>query len=235
MKKVTIVIPAYNEADFLPDCLRAIRNQTYNKDLIDVLVIDNNSQDDTAKIARAFQATVIPESEQGYIFALNKGLQSATGEIICITDADSIVPQHWVEEIVKEFADEKVVALTGAVITDAESATIRSLAKRLYSFFLSCNFILRRPHLSGINMAIRRDVFQKIKRIDQQYKISGDVKLGLEAKKFGDVTYLSDLVVITSARRWEKGYIKSFTKYALAYLYVVWLGRPPRGYLRAIR
>lgn len=84
-KKVTLLIPAYNEADTIADVIEEFR--ACNR-LNEILIVDNNSSDQTAEIAVKAGTRVIKETRQGYGFALRRGLEEAAGDIIIITEAD---------------------------------------------------------------------------------------------------------------------------------------------------
>jgi glycosyltransferase involved in cell wall biosynthesis len=95
---VSLVIPAYNEQRHLLLCLEAVASQTMPPD--EVIVVDNNSTDDTGKIAKQYSfVTLIREPRQGIVFARNAGFNAATGDIIGRIDADTIVPKDWIEHI----------------------------------------------------------------------------------------------------------------------------------------
>jgi dTDP-glucose pyrophosphorylase len=83
--KVSAVIPAYNEEETIGHVI----NDFISHDLVDeVLVVDNNSGDKTAKIAAESGARVVSELQQGYGCALRRGLDEASGDILILTEAD---------------------------------------------------------------------------------------------------------------------------------------------------
>src|SRR5664280_2479526 len=108
MKLITVVIAAFNEEKDLPKCLTAITTQDFPKDDYEIIVVDNNSTDKTVEIAKSFGAKVIQEAKQGNTFAVKKGMDSATGEIIANTDADTVVFPDWLSTIRQIFEDKKV-------------------------------------------------------------------------------------------------------------------------------
>ena len=108
-KKLTLslVIPVYNEEDYLEACLSAVANQTVMPD--EVIVIDNGSTDRTVAVARQFRfVKVLHEGRRGVIFARNRGFKVASGQIIGRIDADTLLPPRWVERIKKAFADQTI-------------------------------------------------------------------------------------------------------------------------------
>lgn len=101
--RISVVIPAYNEALTIHQCLDALTKQTVSAD--EIIVVDNNSSDDTAKIARSYpNIRVVSETEaQGITPARNTGLDATTGDILCRIDADTIVPANWIAHIRDHF------------------------------------------------------------------------------------------------------------------------------------
>jgi glycosyltransferase involved in cell wall biosynthesis len=85
-KKVSVLIPAYNEEKYIKDTVEAIIKL---KEVNEVVVVDDASQDNTSDLARAAGATVFTlPSNQGKGGALNYGLQNITGDIIALVDGD---------------------------------------------------------------------------------------------------------------------------------------------------
>lgn len=96
--RLSIVIPAYNEERHLPACLDAIARQT--SPVLEAIVVDNNSSDKTAEIARRYPfVRVVRETQQGRVFARNAGFDAVRGDIIGRIDADIILPDNWVEHV----------------------------------------------------------------------------------------------------------------------------------------
>lgn len=236
--QITVVVSAYNEEKYLPKCITALKKQNYPRNKYSILVIDNNSDDNTAKIARSYGTSVIKEKKQGYVFSLNRGLKSAKGEIIAITDADSIPSADWLKQIAVYFEDPDIVGVSGSVQLDKISDEKNKFLLFFFNYFLRFNFACGKPHFLGPNMAIRKSAFMKIKNIDIRYKIGGDVVLGLQIKKYGKVRFMKDVSVVTSSRRFKNDFIdysRDFFKYSFAYFCVVWLNRPSFGSLMPIR
>lgn len=180
---ISVVIPAYNEEKYLPKCLTALTQQSYPKEKYTITVVDNNSTDQTATIARKFSAEVITAKEQGYIHSLNAGLKHAKNEVIAVTDADTIVSTTWLEDIAKVFQDKEVIGMTGFINIDVDSPIKKAILQKLYHLFQWFNFTCGRPHFVGPNMAVRNSAFKELKEIDTRYEISGDVILGMLLRK----------------------------------------------------
>ncbi len=94
MKMITVIIPAYNEEAAIKDTLLEVKKaldslKAYSTEII---VVNNNSTDQTGEIARKEGATVLFEKQQGYGYAYKKGLREAKGDIIITGDADGSYP-----------------------------------------------------------------------------------------------------------------------------------------------
>lgn len=109
--RISIVIPAFNEEGCLAACLDSIAAQTVAP--FEVIVVDNNSTDGTAAVARRYPfVTLVSEKRQGIVFARNKGFDIARGDIIARTDADVVLPADWTERV-RDFYAEPEHARTG--------------------------------------------------------------------------------------------------------------------------
>ncbi|MCC7104564.1 MAG: glycosyltransferase family 2 protein [Chloroflexi bacterium] len=84
-KRVSVVFPAYNEAE---NVAQAVQEFSSIPVVDEVVVVDNNSRDDTAVLATQAGARVVRESRQGYGFALRRGMQEATGDLVVLAEPD---------------------------------------------------------------------------------------------------------------------------------------------------
>ncbi|QYM77841.1 glycosyltransferase [Horticoccus luteus] len=102
--KITVAIPTYNRAAFLRQTLAGIVAQQFPRDFFEILVIDNNSPDDTRAVVAEF-ATARPapryflETQQGLDHARNRAIAEAAGDIIVFGDDDILVSPDWLAQI----------------------------------------------------------------------------------------------------------------------------------------
>lgn len=106
-RTLSVVIPAFNEADAIGTCLRALLAQSPPP--TEIIVVDNNSSDDTARAAAAFSGPqsvvrVVTETRQGVQHARDRGVAEATGDLIARIDADTYASAGWVAAIHRFFA-----------------------------------------------------------------------------------------------------------------------------------
>ncbi len=166
---LSIVIPARNEEGFLADCLDAIAMQTDPPE--EVIVVDNGSWDGTPLIARAYPfVTLLSEPTPGIVPARNKGLNAATGDVLCRIDADSIIDPDWVRAVRTHFAAIGApcvhgVSGPGEAVIDGLPWLGRLLGMVVLEFcyYPVSALMAGGPVLVGCNMAITRETWLAIR------------------------------------------------------------------------
>lgn len=115
--RVSVIIPAYNEALKIDGCLESLQNLNYPKDRFEIIIVDNKSTDGTGEMVKKHDAILLHETAmQSAYAARNTGILSAKGEIIALTDADCVVDQNWLCRLVAPFQDPAVGGVGGKVI-----------------------------------------------------------------------------------------------------------------------
>jgi glycosyltransferase involved in cell wall biosynthesis len=208
--KISVVIPALNEEAELGECLESLAGQSFQD--FEVILVDNGSTDATARIALDFGCRVLYEPRRGVSFARQRGFEAARAEIIASTDADTVVSSDWLRLIYRAFQEEPgLVGVYGRVLLKKGSSPSRyfnqliPLTDPFLTSFLEVSHSLSFPHFCGANFAVRKGSFEQVggfKAKDGRfYRVSEDVQLGLKLRKVGEVRFLKDLVVYTSARK----------------------------------
>ena len=126
---LTVIVCTYNRANFLKLCLESVTAQMSKNQLFDVIIVDNNSSDNTAEVARVFaerheSITYLFEPKQGLSHARNRGYEAAKTEIIAYLDDDATASASWVEAILNAFATVKPppLAVGGLIVPWYEAA-----------------------------------------------------------------------------------------------------------------
>lgn len=200
--RISVVIPAYNEEKYLPACLESLHKQTVMP--YEIIVVDNNSHDQTAKVAASLRATVVSELQQGISYARNAGFSAATGDIIARCDADSILPADWLERIAAHFADSSVVAVSGpGQFYDAKSNLNGKPSLVAFWFFSLSRFVQGYHTLFGSNMALRRSAWLAVKDFvcTQNQRYHEDMDLAIHLHDVGAIQLDQNLIAGISARR----------------------------------
>ncbi|WP_022801247.1 glycosyltransferase family 2 protein [Deinococcus ficus] len=201
MPEFTVVIPARNEAKYLPTTLRALERQTRGP--AQVIVVDNGSRDDTAAVARAWGAQVLPCPDRGVARARQLGLDAARTDWVATTDADSTPVPEWLERL--DAAAPGRVGLYGPMRFSGVSPALVKLSEVSYSAFLHVCRVLDKPNLGGANMAYSRRAAQLAGGYPLDVEAYEDVILGQALARLGDVAYVPGALVETSGRRLDQG------------------------------
>lgn len=114
---VSVVVPARDAEDTIGDCLRSLRHQRYPADRFEVIVVDDGSTDATARLAEATADRLIRQEHRGPAAARNAGARAARGEVLVFTDADCSPASAFLEDLLRAFEDDEVVAARGAYRT----------------------------------------------------------------------------------------------------------------------
>ncbi len=213
--RISLVIPAYNEESYLADCLRSALAQTVP--FHEIIVVDNNSSDETLKIAARFPGVrVFSEDRQGVVHARNRGFDAATGDIIARIDADTRLPTNWSSQVENTFQNTSIGAITGKVAyydIAFAAALSRSdaLLRHTVAYLLGPNMALQ-----GANMALRQAVWQKVRgSVCSKSGLHEDFDLAIHTVERGyNVEYEPNLHAAVAFRQAASSW-RSFASYYL--------------------
>ena len=166
---VSVVLPIYNGTADLPELINCLLAQTYPKERVEYLLVDNNSSDDTSKLLKLaasncpVQIRALSENEiQSSYAARNKGIREAGGEIIAFTDADCRPQPQWLEALVQPFVNQNVVIVAGEITALPGNSLLEKYADRQET--LSQKHTLANKFCAygqTANLAIRRLALEK--------------------------------------------------------------------------
>lgn len=184
---LAIVIPAYNEEHYLPACLDAIAAQSIKPD--EVIVVDNNSTDNTAAVAkRRHFVTLLNEPEQGIAFGRNRGFKATTADIIARIDADTRLPADWVKRVKSFFAEpghEKFVLTGGCRFYNLRTGRLTASAYGLLVYRLN-RLLLGYYFPWGSNSALPRAAWRAVRHdAIARTDIHEDLDLGIQLARHG--------------------------------------------------
>lgn len=107
--KLSAIICTHNRCDLLPEAIESILNQTLDKSLYEIVVVDNGSTDETMQLCDRFKKysnfRYVYEPELGLSFARNTGIDNAKGKVVAFIDDDAVAEKNWLKEIVTTFED----------------------------------------------------------------------------------------------------------------------------------
>ena len=203
--KISIVIPAYNEENYLPATLEkigaALANAGCNSETI---VVDNESTDKTQQIAENFGAKVFTETEHNIAKVRNTGAKNAVGDVSIFVDADTLVPETLFQKIVDAMKDEKCFG--GAVAVDYQRFERKWMKIYLRGWqFWGTLFSMKQ----GATQFCRKSIFEKLGGYDETIFMGEDVIFYWRLTKFaeqsnGYLLFIKNPKVTTSTRRFDR-------------------------------
>lgn len=210
---VSVIVPARNEEQNIGQLLYALRNQTYPDHLFEVIVVNDDSTDNTAAIAKRFSRTSVIDLKDSAVnarkkMAIDEGIHAATGELIITTDADCVPKPNWIQTMVSFQEKNSSRFIAAPVVFQHDSSVLQlfqcldflvlqgitgaSVHKKLHSM---CN---------GANLAYDRNAFFEVDGFQGIDNIaSGDDMLLMHKiwKKFpGKVHYLKSKEAIVATQ-----------------------------------
>lgn len=198
---VSIVIPVHNEEDHIKACLDTIAAQ--DEPPLEVIVVDNGSTDDTARIARQFPfVRVIHEEKRGIAHARNAGFAAVRGDIIGRIDADSRLPRDWVRRMRTFITTHSDHLLTGgSYFYDLKMPNFFGFMQRQLAFRAN-RFIMGHYIAWGSNMAFRKELWDAVKdELHNDRDIHEDMDLSMHLHDHGyEITYHAGLKVGVDSR-----------------------------------
>jgi len=200
---VSVIVPVLHDPAGIRTCVGALRRQTYPYELLELIVVDNGSTDDTPDVAAELGARVIRETEKrGSYAARNTGLRAATGEVIAFTDADCTPSERWVEQGVRPIAD-GAADLVGGRVRFVLSRPPRGaeIWDSVTNMQIEDN-IRERGVAKTANLFVRREAFEAIGGFPDHMVSGGDVAWTGTATDHGfRLVYAPDAEVAHPARR----------------------------------
>jgi poly-beta-1,6-N-acetyl-D-glucosamine synthase len=174
---ISVIIPARNEENNISGLLSALQLQQYPKELIQIIVVDDNSDDNTATIVQSFaNITLIQLKEKGINSykkkAIEKGIAAASGQLIVCTDADCLPPPNWLQTIVA-FKEECNAVFIAAPVNLSPVPPSEGLGGLLY-IFQALDFMIlqgitgagvykkKLTMCNGANLAYEKHAFENV-------------------------------------------------------------------------
>lgn len=182
---VSVVMPAYNAAGTLVQTLTALC--TAQPAPLEIIVVDDGSTDDTARIAGTFGVRVISlEKNLGAAGAKNRGAESARGDVLLFTDADIVVPRDVIGQVQMAFERGGSEGVVGLLDQNIPHANWASQFKNLWMNFTYARFVnVQRIGLFYTSIAaMRRKTFLELGGFDTNYRgasIAEDTEFGQRA------------------------------------------------------
>ena len=186
---VSIIIPTYNSEKNLSKCLESLNQQHYHN--IEIIVVDQSSEDNTQKIAKKFECKLIklpkPKFYSPPTRSRNEGAKLAKGEILLHLDSDMKVSGELIKEIAEIFSfDPKV----GALVVHEEDIT--------NGFWSKCKAFERKCYWGNDNIesarVVRKHIFNTVGGYDESLNSGEDFDIHRRYKKICKISFCNNVI-----------------------------------------
>ena len=187
---VSVIIPCYNDEVGIGATLKSLCGQDYPRDRWELIVVDNNSTDNTFRIAQSFNGRlhsvrVERESRQSSYAARNKGIRVSRGDILAFIDADMTVTSSWIRRgvaTIRKGCD--YVGCRVVVYPEKPPGNLWELHDVRFGFPIQ-KYMKEWGFAGAGNIFVRRTVFESVGIFDMRVKSGGDAEFGNRVRDAG--------------------------------------------------
>ena len=157
MVTISIVLPCFNESEWMHIALDSLQNQICPYD--ELIIVDNESTDDTIEVAKRY-TNLIFTAPRGVLNAKQTGVLNAKSDITVFIDADCYYPQNYLEVLTKHFENPEIVMVSGSIY---QLDTVEPTMEQLQTLKIRTAFKLHLfRYAAGPVTAYRKETFLKI-------------------------------------------------------------------------
>jgi len=230
LPKVSILVPAYNEEEFIAATIESLLALDYPKSKREIIVLNDGSKDKTAEIVKQFGnlVTLVNKTNSGKADSLNQGIKMAKGEIIVTMDGDSTTEPGTLKSMVGYFEDKRVGAVATNVFVRNTPNFLSRVQKIEYFFAIFARRILEFIDCVTVTPGpfslFRKSALKKVGGFDPESLVEDqEIALNLQmhgyairtapdAKVYSDVP-LSFRALMAQRVRWQRGGFYNAMKY----------------------
>ena len=221
--KVSIIIPTYNRCDRLGKALLSLNELDYDKNKLEVIVVNDGSKDNTEKVVKetskklSYKLKYFYQKNKKLSAARNLAINNSSGEIIVSVDDDMLFPKEWLKKLIKPLEKRDFGAVGGPSICPSFATTFqRSVDHCMTTSFVGTGGMIGTTKKSfvkywprGGNMAIKKDVLDEVGLFDEKFIPSEEIDLDRRIEKAGyKLGLVKDAIVWHLPRTSLKGFLK---------------------------
>jgi len=199
---VSIIVPAYNAEKNIATLIESLLHLDYPKELLEIIIVDNNSTDKTKTIVKRYPVKLLEENTiQSSYAARNEGIRNAKNAILVFCDSDCIATPQWVKEGVKVLVTESADLVGGQI--EFIYSRRKTIAEQYDStIHMRHEFCIKEQKISTTaNLFVKASLFEAIGMFPEGVKSGGDVQWTAKATKSGFLlVYAPEAVIKHPAR-----------------------------------
>ncbi len=181
---VTVIVPVRNRPEEIRACLASLQNLDYPAHKLEIIVVDDASDDDTPQVVRQFSDArlIVMEQHRQASYCRNHAARAARGEVLAFIDSDCLADSTWLKELVPAFRDPSLGALGGWV----DAASVRNgldryekvkSALKMGSWFKRTEQAERFFYVPACNFLVRKEAFLGLGGFRESLHVGEDVDL----------------------------------------------------------
>ena len=229
---ISVIIPIYNGEKDLPELLECLEKQTYPQELVEYLLVDNNSRDRTSEILanavqnskKGFNLQHLTEAKiQSSYAARNRGIRRSQYDLLVFTDADCRPQPNWLTELVKPFQDSQVGISVGEIIALTGNSLLEQYAEQ--KELMSQKFLLQHSYCAygqTANIAIRKQAFIDVGLFRPYLTTGGDADIcwRIQKESHWQLKYAPEAIISHRHRSNFKTFKSQFYRYGCSNEYL---------------
>lgn len=219
MKKISIIIPVCNEEEHIEKVLFHVVNNSFAKNIEEIIVVDGGSTDTTPSIVSKFKEVTYYPTTKGRARQLNYGAKLARGGILYFLHGDSFPPRNFDEKIIHEIRNNNI----GCFRLKFENPNHYLL--KISQWTTRLNFQLFRG--GDQSLFIKKEVFDTLGGFNEDYIIYEDIEFINRVYKSYNFKIIKDYIITSERRFKENGIWKLHFNFLMIHI-KYWLGASPK-------
>lgn len=195
--KVSVIIPVLNAAGLLKRVLTSLSEQSYPKELTEIIVVDNGSTDNSINVAKSFDVKLVTELNRKSPYAArNIGFDHATGSIIALTDANKIPDKHWIEQGVEAMEANNADLAGGQISFElGEKSTAAHICDAI-TYNNNRYFVIEQKRSAAGNLFFKKELLDEIGMFPDIFRSGMDIWWTAKAVNAGHKIVFADKSVV---------------------------------------
>jgi len=214
--KYSIIVPVYNNANTLERCLKGLMDQDLGNGTCEIIFVNDGSTDHSLQIVNRYPVKVLKSMvKTGAYAARNRGIANSSGNILLFTDATCYPCRDWMQNLILGFTDERIGCVAGQILSAPPRTLVGYFSEDRKTHDMSSNLNREIPSFACGNVAIKREVFERIGLFDESLESGGDGDFAFRVHLDGKfrVAYQPNACVYYNHRETLRGLLGQAFKY----------------------